>query len=59
MVGDGKVSVKVNGVDKEFRTGLLTFEARLTLAKLRQTFDTTLILHHFDPKYNILIKTDV
>lgn len=50
-VGDGKIIVEANG--KESKTRFFIFRARLAYAKLRQAFNTALILHHFYSKYHI------
>lgn len=55
-VGGSKVIVEANS--KGFRTESFTSRAKLYLAKLTQTFSTTLILHYFDPEYHIWFETN-
>lgn len=45
-VGGGKIIVEANS--KKSGIGSLIPKTRLTFAKLRQAFNTTLILHYFD-----------
>lgn len=58
-VGGGPVMVEVDIVCKNSEAGYFTLGARLAIAKLNQAFSTTPILHNFDSKYHICIKTDV
>ena len=43
---------------KKKESGFFTSGARMAFTKLRQAFIKTLILHHFDPKHHIQVKTD-
>lgn len=43
----------------KIEAGFLTFKARLAFVKLRSAFIKVLILHYFDLKYHIRIKTNV
>ena len=45
-------------IESSFGSGFLTSKARLTFAKLKQTFIKTQIFYYFDPKYYIHIKTN-
>lgn len=50
--------VIIEGSSKKSRTGFFILEAKLAFAELRQAFSLVLILHHFDLKYEIWIKTN-
>lgn len=52
----GKVIVQANG--KGSKTRFFTLGTKLAFAKLRQVFNRASILHHFDLKFHISIKTD-
>ena len=53
-----KSKIFINNKSVKTGPGFLTFGARLVFTQLRQAFVETLILHHFDPEYNISIETD-
>lgn len=62
VVGHGNVDDEANMIDNTrflaSGTGFFTSKARLTLAKLRQTFSTPPILYHFDLEYHIRIESN-
>ena len=48
-----------NSKNMEAEPSFLIFKARLVFIKLRQVFIEALILHYFDLKYHIWIKTNI
>ena len=60
-VGNDEVGKKVQNLFKSkkmIQSDFFTPGAKLAFAELRQMFVKALILHHFDPKYDIQIETD-
>ena len=58
MVKSKNRDFSLNFKNIEAGSGFLTPKARLAFTKLRQVFMNTPILHYFDPKCHIWIKTD-
>lgn len=52
-VGDSKMIVKADIIDKKSEMGYFILRTRFAFAELRQAFSKTLILYYYDPKCHI------
>ena len=59
-IGDNEIGTKVQKLSKskKMESGFFTSGTRKAFTKLRQAFIKALILHRFDPKRHIRVKTD-